>query len=89
MVGLPAYLSSQVLVRLVILEGRGRRLNETATVQLAINLLADIWFGALWGIVGIAIATSLVTWVGLLLIWWVSRPVGRDLPTRVEVDSHV
>jgi peptidoglycan biosynthesis protein MviN/MurJ (putative lipid II flippase) len=73
MLGLPAYLSGQVLVRLVILEGRGRLLNVTAIAQLLVNVAADLVLGSVWGITGVALATSLVTWVGWGLFWFLCR----------------
>jgi len=75
MLGLPAYLSGQVLVRLLVLQGRGRLLNATAAVQLTVNVVADLLLGSLWGLTGVALATSVVTWAGWALVWRLCRPL--------------
>jgi len=85
MLGLPAYLSAQVLVRLLVLQGRGRLLNLTAAVQLAVNVVADLVLGSLWGLAGVALATSVVTWAGWALIWRLCRSSPRvpSLPSTM------
>ena len=62
LVGLPAYLAGQVLVRGLIARSKGHYLNLTATIALIVNAALDIVLGLAWGLNGIAAATAAVTW---------------------------
>jgi O-antigen/teichoic acid export membrane protein len=71
--GFPAYVTSQVLVRLMILQRLQYWFNVTATVQLVANVLLDLLLGFRWGVSGVAAATSLVWWLGLVLCLGIIR----------------
>lgn len=58
--GLPFALSSHLSVRLLVAHRHTRVLVVMATVGLVVNLVADLAFAALWGVPGIALASSLV-----------------------------
>lgn len=78
--GFPGYVASQTVVRLMILENLQRWFNLTAVVQLALNILLDLWFGAHFGVPGVAAATALMWWLGFALCYYVV--VRTPLPQR-------
>lgn len=57
--------------------------------QMGLNATLDIWFvlGLGWGVAGVAGATALAEWTGLLLGLWMCRAVlrGRDWRDRARV----
>lgn len=71
--GMPAYLGTQVMVRLLILRNEVGWFNVTSVIQLLLNVLLDLLLGPLFGITGIAIATSASMWVGFLLFVWKTK----------------
>lgn len=71
--GFPGYVASQVLVRLMILEGLHRWFNLTAGIQVVANVLLDLALGLRWGVAGVAAGTAIVWWLGLALCYGVIR----------------
>jgi glycosyltransferase involved in cell wall biosynthesis len=78
LLGVPPYLAGQVLVRLVMLEGRMKWLSYIAVLQVSLNVALDVFLGRAFGLPGIALATSAVAWMayGLVLL------LVRDIPRR-------
>ncbi len=78
LLGLAPYLAGQILVRLIVLENRMHWLNYTAAIQLTLNVVLDLVLGPRFGLVGIALATSSVAWLGFGLFVWLSARISRE-----------
>lgn len=85
--GFPGYVASQVLVRLMILDGLQRWFNLTAAIQLVANVLLDLFLGLRWGVPGVAAATAIVWWLGLALCFLVQRRASSRLHEPASLPS--
>lgn len=80
LIGIPAYIGAQVLVRMLILQDRLLAwFNVIAFAQLVVNIGLDILLGSAFGLTGVAAASAAVAWLALLSYAFLTRSAWAQL----------
>lgn len=87
LLGLAPYLAGQVLVRLIVLENFMHLLNYTAAAQMIVNIVLDLLLGPRLGLTGIALATSVVAWLGFLFSLWLATRISRQYVLQPDTNA--
>lgn len=69
LIGLGPYLSGQVLVKLTILEKSTHILSYISVLQIIINITFTLFLAPIYGILGVAISTTLAFGVATVICW--------------------
>lgn len=88
--GLPAFILSKILQPAFYAAGRGGVALAIALVSVAVNIVASLLLMQVYGHVGLALATSLAGWAGLLAqIIWLGRTARLDISSLPDLARGV